>query len=970
MPDGPAGGAAVPILDAEDGAQSPAASTSASGTNSPVTPLRCITLLLAVIFLAACGGSGGAVRDDGAAQRQDASAGNHPPVAVARADTEVFAGSTVTLDGTASADPDHDIQRYRWSQLGGPQVALASPDSATTTFEAPDVDRSTRLVFRLEVTDSHGARAEAQVTVQVRRARFRVTGTIRAASGSAVDGDVNDPAAPRVPNDTPETAQQIASPIVVGGYAAVAGAGPDGALRAGGDPSDFYRVQLRAGDFVWLAVAEPDAADLDLYLWNADGDHLIDASMDTGADETLQVPQSGTYLLEVVADRGASNYRLVIGDDPANGASSGLRLSADFVPGEIILERRPVASAKALNAGPMRAASAAPAPGGPELLRLPAGAGVLAQSASTAMRTRTRADVLERIDEVGRRQRLETLLAIKALRRDRSVAYAQPNFRVQPQLVPSDPHYPLQWHYPMIDLPSAWNLGAGANTTVAVLDSGVLTGHPDLAGQLVPGYDFVSSVDASGDGDGIDPDPTDPGPDEAGGSAPFHGTHVAGIVAAATGNRIGTAGVAFRSRIMPVRVLSAVGGSSYDILQGVRFAAGLDNDSGLRAPAVDVINLSLGRPGPCWPAEQAAFDAARAAGVIVVAAAGNHAIDAGGAFPASCRNVIAVGAVGPDRQPAAYSNYGSAVDVYAPGGRPGDEDGDGRSDGVLSLIGVVGPAGALQYGYAYRYGTSMASPHVAGVVAMMRSLNPALTPHDVDRLLLAGELTDADGVINARRAALAALHPVQGPTVEQPLEVAPASLDFGSVFNYAEVELSAACAADEVDVAVMAPWLQVARLPDRSGDAVRMAVSVDRGALSGGRHTDTVMLGCAGRYVGLPVTVQAAGTGLEADAGRLYVLLIDADSGTIAARAEASVVAGRYDFEFPDVRVGRYRLVAGTDVDNDGLICGLGESCGRYVDGEADEVLYVDGRENVIEFAAGPRVPLSGAVAGFDTLRR
>ncbi|HEX7035786.1 MAG TPA: S8 family peptidase, partial [Pseudomonadales bacterium] len=701
---------------------------------------------------------------------------------------------------------------------------------------------------------------------------------------------------------------------------------------------------------------------LDLYLWNATGDRLLDASTDTGEHETVRAGQSGLQLLEVVAYRGASNYLLVVGHDPIPGIQSGLRLSAEFVSGEVVLERRTSAQADALSAGRSSSAeAAAPRSGRPELLRLWAD-GVARTQAATSHRPA----VLERVDDVALRRRLETLLAIKSLRSAPSVVYAQPNFRVLPQTVPDDPFYPLQWHYPMIDLPAAWNLGAGDGVTVAVLDTGVLADHPDLAGQLLPGYDFVRSVDAAGDGDGVDPYPLDPGPGEGGGAAPFHGTHVAGTVAAAAYNGAGTAGVAYRARVLPVRVLGVSGGSSYDIMQGVRFAAGLENDSGITVPPVDVINLSLGRRGPCWPGEQAAFDAARRAGVTIVAAAGNDAIDAADAFPASCRNVIAVGAVDPDRAPTSYSNFGAAVDVYAPGGSSADGDGDGYRDGVLSLMGTLDPDGAIRYGYAFRHGTSMASPHVAGVVALMKSLNPALTPDDVDRLLSAGALTDPDGIINARRASFAALDPLQSPAVEPRPRAAPAALNFGSAFNYAEVRVTASCAATELELAAAAPWLRLDGVAAASDGTSTVAVTVDRGMLAAGTYSDAIAIGCAGRYVEVPVILQVIPAPFDADAGHLHVLLIDADSGALVRRTEARASAGRYVFEFDGVAAGRYRLAAGTDADNDGAICDAGESCGRYRNAAGDPILIVDGHQSGVEFGVGHRVSITGRSAGLE----
>jgi serine protease len=180
------------------------------------------------------------------------------------------------------------------------------------------------------------------------------------------------------------------------------------------------------------------------------------------------------------------------------------------------------------------------------------------------------------------RARWETLMAIKSLRRDPRIRHAEPNYRVNALATPNDQAYPLQWHYPLIGLPEAWDTTTGDPlVVVAVIDSGVLANHPDLAGQLVEGYDFISDPQNAADGDGIDPDPQDTAVGGGDAASSFHGTHVSGTVAARGGNLMGVAGSAYSSRVMPLRALGQDGGgTSYDVDQAVRYAAGLANDSG------------------------------------------------------------------------------------------------------------------------------------------------------------------------------------------------------------------------------------------------------------------------------------------------------------------------------------------------------------------------------------------------------
>ena len=212
-------------------------------------------------------------------------------------------------------------------------------------------------------------------------------------------------------------------------------------------------------------------------------------------------------------------------------------------------------------------------------------------------------------------------MTIKSLRTDTAVLHAEPNYRVSTMATTNDEALSVQWHYPLINLPAAWDTSVGSgDVIVAVVDTGILSGHPDLQGQLVPGYDFIRNRVDAGDGDGIDPNPEDPGNGAEPGASSFHGSHVGGTVAAAGNNGIGVAGVAYGARLMPLRALSERGGSSYDVSQAVRYAAGLANDSGTVPPQrADVINLSLG--GESFSQlNQALYRELHDAGVIVVAA--------------------------------------------------------------------------------------------------------------------------------------------------------------------------------------------------------------------------------------------------------------------------------------------------------------------------------------------------------------
>jgi serine protease len=307
-----------------------------------------------------------------------------------------------------------------------------------------------------------------------------------------------------------------------------------------------------------------------------------------------------------------------------------------------------------------------------------------------------------------------------------------------PELTPNDTQFANQWHYGYtantsegINLVPAWDISTGsASTVVAVIDTGILA-HNDLAGKTVPGYDFISNVATANDGDGRDNNPADPGDWCGGNDSSWHGTHVAGTIGAATNNSLGVAGVNWHAKILPVRVLGTCGGTTSDVIDGMIWAAGL-SVPGVPANAnpAKVLNLSLGGTGACSAAEQNAINAIVAAGSIVVVAAGNENSNASGYSPASCNNVITVASTNRFGDRAFYSNFGSVVEVSAPGGET-----DILANGVLSTLDSGTTTPANDHSYAYYQGTSMAAPHVAGLASLIVGLRPSYTPAQVTSLL-------------------------------------------------------------------------------------------------------------------------------------------------------------------------------------------------------------------------------------------
>jgi serine protease len=357
----------------------------------------------------------------------------------------------------------------------------------------------------------------------------------------------------------------------------------------------------------------------------------------------------------------------------------------------------------------------------------------------------------------------ETRQLEKALSGRPGVRATALNRRVYPTAVPNDTHYSHQWHYAAMNLPAAWDITTSSGSVVvAVVDTGIRL-HSDLKDRILPGVDTISSATNAQDGDGRDTDPTDMGGDRPNGGSSWHGTHVAGTVGATTNNGKGVAGVSWNARILPVRVLGKSGGLNSDIIAGIEWAIG-EQVPGLplnpAANRAQVINLSLGGDGAPDPIFQELIDRATARGVVFVIAAGNEDENTSQKMPCNQSKVICVGGTRFSGKRASYSNYGTQVDVMAPGGESAeDQNSDGYQDGILS----TSFDGTGKEIYGFQQGTSMATPHVAGLVALMKASNPDLTPSQVEGILKETASTSSlcsegcgAGLVNAQAALLRA----------------------------------------------------------------------------------------------------------------------------------------------------------------------------------------------------------------------
>ncbi|MEY2746967.1 MAG: hypothetical protein RL112_2009 [Planctomycetota bacterium] len=551
------------------------------------------------------------------------------------------------------------------------------------------------------------------------------------------------------------------------------------------------------------------------------------------------------------------------------------------------------------------------------------------------------------LDEAGRAR--ATLALAAALEADGRVAWAEPDFRARilggaPPV--NDPLYQFQaWHYELIRCPQAWATTTGSNQVrVAVIDTGRRL-HPDLdpnTDTTGVEFDFISDPQIARDGNGRDGNAFDEGDGNGLSPSSFHGTHVAGTVGARGNDNSGVCGVAFQTRMFHLRVLGVGGGLNSDIIDSVRYAAGLAV-AGVptlsAAQKADVVNMSLGGGG-FSQAFQGAVTAARDAGCVIIAAAGNENTSQT-SFPAGYNGVISVAAVDRNAAKAPYSNFGPTVDIAAPGGDESvDLDGDGVADGVVSTLNTE----AGQPAFAAYQGTSMAAPHVAGVAALVLAVDPTLTVAEVEAILL-GTVVDlgapgrdnifGHGLVQADAAVAAAA----GASSPDPvLVLGGTSLQFGTEATSLDLAIQNG-GGGTLQVDSLAPGDVVGDgagnvtadlLPAADGtNASGVRVVVTRGSLPPGIYRPTLQLTSNGGSASVQIVFAVEAPTTKKDIP-LYLLLVDAEEllssegGDVFAIAFAELnpaielewrVSSAIDGG--DLPAGDYIVVCGSDDSDD-----------------------------------------------------
>ncbi len=866
----------------------------------------------------------------GACSSGDEPTPNRPPVAaVSAAPTTGSAPLAVAFDASDSSDPDGNLVVFAWD-FGDGETA--------TDVRAEHVYAAGTFTATVTVTDDRGATATSKTVITVTEAAPGPTASFKATPTSG------------------------AAPLEVAFDASGSG-DASGTLTSFvwdfGDGSSGKGARTKH-------TYSPGTFTATLTVTNNEG---VTASAKTDVTAT-EKPSGGELSGTITLSNPLSDEESVqrppeLGFDlapKARAAPSG----DSFVPGEVIVQFRPgrnqgvetlsvtelaTEQAAGTSAGRQRLVLVRPLPVADTYLyriaEASAGAPVDSSRAQTGSLQKAALQA-------------KTLQIIAALASRADVQTVIPNRVYRVLKTPDDEFYDLQWHYPAINLPQAWNVTTGsAETTVAVVDTGILgtpknakTTHPDFRGRLLPGYDFVTDPDAAGDGDGRDDEPYDLGTFQSNGT---HGSHVAGIIAANSDDGLGTAGVDWAAKIVPVRVLGTEGkGPFSDVLDGVAWAAGLKVAGVPVNPnPADVINLSLGGNGPCDAVEKQLFDLVIARGTLVVVAAGNGNENVNGASPGNCDAVITVGAVDFTGRRAPYSNFGTKLDVVAPGGDVGaDANGDYYPDGVLSTV-YNGNKGGFYWGFLQ--GTSMAAPHVTGVVALLKAVDPTLSQGQVETLLkttarprtaktCSGEnrtgLKAADcgaGLVDAFAAVTAASGAAPSPPTSSELGFTPSRLDFGTTQSKLTLQLSNPGSSrldwrfdtffpdpnnpGEVAGSGLKLSATTGTIPAGGSKTLNLTLDRSKASVPGNYHLDLGFeTGDAAQLLPVFFSKGDAASPPEGNlSGTLVIACFAVGDGCDEDKSRVGNIANRADsapYSFTGLGAGRYRLVAWKDVDD------------------------------------------------------
>jgi serine protease len=893
-------------------------------------------IILISLFLQACSGGGGSLLVDDSVRIIHLSQENIIPA---------------NWEFSLSADEELVSIQWQFSDEGFASNLSGATSSVSHTFNQAGLHR---IRLQYETITGKVGTVENDVIIQ----SGVISGTISAALNTLVDVDTREPEEPDSENNSFASAQPLAANSRLSGVVDV------------NDVDDYYQVQLQQDQTINLQVADQTnsgfaSIQFQVFTSTDTVTALFNANTQIGSGHLgtpFVAPEGDDYFIKLTAILPSLAAVGVDGEIKELHSHGNYSLqveaavaSADFATGELIVMM------------------AEPVDNNIQGLSSRMDLGRIKMISLTNARQFMASKNISFNTSLATNSRWQTLQAARLLATQENVLYAEPNWKRYPSALSpvTDPLYTRQWHYDSINLESAWQAMASrgsAAVIVAVLDTGVLTAHPDLSPNLVAGYDFIDNDD----------DANDPGDKSIGGQrSSFHGTHVAGTIAAVEGNNSGGTGIAPGVKIMPVRVLGQNGGTSIEIIAGLCFAAQLSVSENSLCSSVpsgntaDIINLSLGGPGSSG-IEKAVYDAVMAKGIIVIAAAGNES-SAEPSYPAAYENVISVSATNRNTELASYSNFGSLIDIAAPGG-------DLTSDeGVLSSWGDD-LSGSVVLTYGSLQGTSMASPHVAGVAALMKSIKTDLTHLEFRAHLITGDLSQdigeegrdnkfGHGLIDAHKAVLELLDN-QAPGIL----TSASSLFFDVSQTARSFTLIGSGITDVAELGAITvtisgadngsggSWLTLNKLTGlgESSGLGEYSATVERGTMAEGVYEAkiTVTSDVVGiESVEIAVILQVGNAELSANAGVQYVVLQDADAvanedGVIeSVTGSRALIAnnGQYSYQVTGLAKGRYIVSTGSDIDFDDVICDAGESCGQYPTLAQSSIVVISEEQSSLE---------------------
>ncbi|MCY4046395.1 MAG: S8 family serine peptidase [Cellvibrionales bacterium] len=746
-----------------------------------------------------------------------------------------------------------------------------------------------------------------------------------------LDSDTNEVLQNYQANDSFDDAQIISSPSQTIGFLNVGGM-PNGRFINNSDAQDIFYTQLKPHQGIRLEAELSSSSathtDLDLFLYD-NAKNLIKASTTTGNIEEITPPTEGFYYIEVRINPGRqanihANYLLSIVDNlelsPQNGRNQGVVTLSDAIkikPQQLTENRlQPEASIAFKQQHPSDKSRW-------KVERFePSERFSITPLSTNAKRVKTNNHKIKLLEHIKQKQR--------------EGHDAEPIVKYEALTISNDPLSFYQWYLPNIKYPEAYALTESLNlseVTVAIIDSGIFY-HDDLTDNIRDGFDFVRDPSRACDGDGIDADPMEPITGSQDFS--FHGTTVAGIIGAKSNNQRGLLGLARNVSIMPIRAIGCDDlGDSYDLEQAIRYAAGLPNSSGIipNKPA-DIINLSLGSQDRIDSIGELLAQVEQL-GIIVVAAAGNDGTQTN-FYPASYDTTFAVTATNYRNQRAPYSNFGSSIDIAAPGGSMTEYNNPtGERDGIISLF-VTDSNGQWESSYGFVEGTSIATPIVSAAFALMKGYAPQLDTGFLRQLLIEGLLTGQNtrndilgyGLIDMESSLFNLISTTQ---FNAALYSDKTALHINRVKTQAKVKLKAT-PGDPPVISSILPSHQAIQVSNEATDATGLGeytVTVDVTALPEKKTHETIeIIASNGQILRLNITIDNRPISNEYnDTGTLYLYVLEKNSNQALISVVMERQGSNYLATIDNLPEGELTIVVANNPDGDATLCETYEFC-------------------------------------------